>query len=178
MERESKNKIRCNLKVEYLIFKKNLKVTEYKQILQLDIVRVLKNVCLFLLYLIWINIARAGWENSYSLYRFLFADENEQLRIPLDRIGISIFYLIVAGMFCLFSIQSIRVLILGSPHRYADLIRPHTRIVKLFCKIGSVIFLLGVYTGEINLNMYNQLIGRLVSLVLLYSLMNLIEKMI
>lgn len=176
MEIESKNKAQVNLKNKYLIFKKNLKEPEYKQILQLDIARVFKNIYLFLLYLVWINIARIGWENSYSLYRFLFKDENEQLRIPLDRIGISIFNLIVVGMFFLFIIQATRVLIFGSPRRYTDLIRPHTRIINLFCKYGSAIFLLGVYTGEINLNMYNQLFGRLVSLVLLYLLTSLIEK--
>lgn len=156
------------IKNKYVTFRKKLNDPEFKLLLKLDIARTFKISFSCLGYLTWLYIAKIGWSNFYSFFKLFIEDGS--LKEALNVFGYQIFFVLLISWTML---QIVKLSVTSTP---ATFFLPLKRGIEAICKQGSILFLLGLFTKEINLYDYKGLIIKLINYVVLYFVSLAIEK--
>lgn len=171
MEKQKTQRKKFDLKKEFNNFRISLKEPEYKLIFTLDLCRALKMSFGFLGYMMWLYLARIGWSNLYSIFRIFVDDDN--VKSGINTFGSLMFNLLLVALIVL---QGIKIPLTTKLTGYLSVLKPFQEGIKIICKQGSLVFLIGVYVEEINFLDYRSVTVKLGSFVLLYLVATVFEK--
>lgn len=160
-----------DLKKELINFRQSLKEREYNLIFRLDVWRALKVGSGFLGYMMWLYLARIGWINLYSIFRVFVEDES--VKGGINTFGNLMFNLLLIALIVL---QSVKIPLTKELSGYTSILKPFQEGLKIICKQGTVVFLIGIFTDEINFIDYKNVIIRLCSFLLVYLIATTFEK--
>ncbi|EPY6472518.1 hypothetical protein ACWO4B_003215 [Clostridium sporogenes] len=149
-----------------------LQEKEFKKIVNLDIYRCFKILTIVWGYMIWLFIAQIGFKNLYSVIKVFNLEINE--KSVVNSFGNTSFIVLLITLIVLIAFELIQLSIRSID--YAVLLCSLKNKLSSVLRLGTIIFLMGIYTHEVELKSYRNVLIYVVFQLSLFGIFTLLEK--
>ncbi|HDI3019219.1 TPA: hypothetical protein PL519_003463 [Clostridium botulinum] len=167
-------KLRKNNFIRQIIknFFLKLEEREFKKIVILDIYRCFKILATIWGYMLWLLIAQIGFNNLYAIAKIF--EINEFSKPVVNSFGNASFIVLLSTLIVFIALEFIR---LGfQPSDYIRLLCSLKNKLSSVLRLGTLIFLIGIYTHEIEMKLYRNILIYVVFQLSLFWIFALLEK--